>query len=125
MGRYTHRVAISNNRLLDIEADQVSFRFKDYRDHGQQKTMSLPVDEFIRRFLLHVCRLGSTASAITASKEIAAKKKNWTVAANCWACPFRSYLQSHRKLKITVNGAKNSTGSHCASVRFAAVVIWC
>ena len=57
VGRYTHRVAISNNRLLDIEADQVSYRFKDYRDHGQQKTMSLPVDEFIRRFLLHVLPL--------------------------------------------------------------------
>ena len=57
VGRYTHRVAISNNRLLDIEADQVSFRFKDYRDHGQQKTMSLPVDEFIRRFLVHVLPL--------------------------------------------------------------------
>ena len=54
VGRYTHRVAISNNRLLDIEADQVSFRYKDYRDHSQQKTMTLPAEEFIRRFLLHV-----------------------------------------------------------------------
>jgi len=57
VGRYTHRVAISNNRLLDIEADQVSFRFKDYRHHGQQKTMPLHVHEFIRRFLLHVLPL--------------------------------------------------------------------
>ena len=54
VGRYTHRVAISNNRLLDIEADQVSFRYKDYRDHSQQKTMTLSAEEFIRRFLLHV-----------------------------------------------------------------------
>jgi hypothetical protein len=54
VGRYTHRVAISNNRLLDIEAGQVSFRYKDYRDHTQQKTMTLPAEEFIRRFLLHV-----------------------------------------------------------------------
>jgi hypothetical protein len=54
VGRYTHRVAISNNRLLDIEAGQVSFRYKDYREHSQQKTMTLSAEEFIRRFLLHV-----------------------------------------------------------------------
>ena len=54
MGRYTHRVAISNNRLLDIEDGQVQFRYKDYRDDNQQKTMPLSADEFIRRFLLHV-----------------------------------------------------------------------
>jgi hypothetical protein len=54
VGRYTHRVAISNNRLLDIEDGQVRFRWKDYRDGDQIKTMTLSADEFIRRFLLHV-----------------------------------------------------------------------
>jgi hypothetical protein len=54
VGRYTHRVAISNNRLVDIENDRVSFRWKDYRDNGQQKTMTLSAEEFIRRFLIHV-----------------------------------------------------------------------
>jgi hypothetical protein len=54
VGRYTHRVAISNNRLLDIEGGQVSFRYKDYRNSNQQKTMTLSAEEFIRRFLLHV-----------------------------------------------------------------------
>lgn len=54
VGRYTHRVAISNNRLLDIENGQVRFQWKDYRDQGQIKTMSLSADEFIRRFLIHV-----------------------------------------------------------------------
>jgi len=54
VGRYTHRVAISNNRLLDIENDQVRFQWKDYRHGGQDKTMTLSADEFIRRFLLHV-----------------------------------------------------------------------
>jgi len=58
VGRYTHRVAISNNRLLDIDNGQVSFRWKDYRDHNRQKTMSLPATEFIRRFLLHVLPAG-------------------------------------------------------------------
>jgi hypothetical protein len=54
VGRYTHRVAISNHRLLDIENDQVHFEWKDYRDGGQVKTMILSAYEFIRRFLLHV-----------------------------------------------------------------------
>ena len=54
LGRYTHRVAISNNRLLDIDSGKVTFRWKDYRHHDQQKTMTLEADEFIRRFLLHV-----------------------------------------------------------------------
>ena len=54
VGRYTHRVAISNNRILNIEDDQVTFRYKDYRHGSQQKTMSLSAHEFIRRFLLHV-----------------------------------------------------------------------
>jgi Putative transposase/Transposase zinc-binding domain len=54
VGRYTHRVAISNHRLLDIENDQVRFQWKDYRHGGQVKTMTLAADEFIRRFLLHV-----------------------------------------------------------------------
>jgi hypothetical protein len=54
VGRYTHRVAISNNRLLDIENDQVRFQWKDYRDSGKTKTLTLSADEFIRRFLMHV-----------------------------------------------------------------------
>jgi hypothetical protein len=54
VGRYTHRVAISNNRLLDMEGDQVQFKWKDYRHGDQIKTMTLSADEFIRRFLMHV-----------------------------------------------------------------------
>jgi Putative transposase/Transposase zinc-binding domain len=53
VGRYTHRVAISNHRLLDIADGQVRFQWKDYRHQGQQKTMTLSAEEFIRRFLLH------------------------------------------------------------------------
>ena len=62
VGRYTHRVAISNNRLLEIENDQVRFRWKDYRTGDQVKTMTLSAGEFIRRFLLHVLPNGSAAN---------------------------------------------------------------
>jgi hypothetical protein len=58
VGRYTHRVAISNHRLLDIEAGNVTFRWKDYRHGNAQKTMTLAAGEFIRRFLLHVLPSG-------------------------------------------------------------------
>jgi Putative transposase/Transposase zinc-binding domain len=54
VGRYTHRVAISNNRLVSIDDGKVRFRWKDYRDDNRQKTMTLPAEEFIRRFLIHV-----------------------------------------------------------------------
>jgi hypothetical protein len=54
VARYTHRVAISNDRLLDIEDSKVQFRWKDYHDDSRHKIMTLAVDEFIRRFLLHV-----------------------------------------------------------------------
>lgn len=54
VGRYTHRVAISNNRLVSIHDGKVRFRWKDYRDGNRQKTMSLEGGEFIRRFLIHV-----------------------------------------------------------------------
>jgi Putative transposase/Transposase zinc-binding domain len=53
LGRYTHRVAISNARLVSVTGDQVAFRWKDYRHHGKAKVMTLAADEFIRRFLLH------------------------------------------------------------------------
>jgi hypothetical protein len=52
--RYTHRVAISNDRLLDIEDEKVQFRWKDYRDGNRKKAMTVTAEEFIRRFLLHV-----------------------------------------------------------------------
>jgi Putative transposase/Transposase zinc-binding domain len=58
VGRYTHRVAISNHRIVDIEDGQVKFKWRDYRDNNQQKTMILSADQFIGRFLLHVLPSG-------------------------------------------------------------------
>ena len=53
LGRYTHRVAIANSRLIGMEDDRVAFRWKDYRHGGRTKVMTLDAHEFIRRFLLH------------------------------------------------------------------------
>jgi hypothetical protein len=58
LGRYTHRVAISNDRLVNVDAGQVRFRWKDYARGNRLKTMTLPAEEFLRRFLLHVLPAG-------------------------------------------------------------------
>jgi Putative transposase len=60
LARYTHRVAISNSRLIAAGADGVTFKYKDYRIEGPEryKTMTLHPHEFIRRFLLHVLPKG-------------------------------------------------------------------
>jgi hypothetical protein len=57
LSRYTHRVAISNQRLVDLENGDVRFHWKDYAHQGATKTMKLKATEFIRRFLLHVLPL--------------------------------------------------------------------
>jgi hypothetical protein len=58
LGRYTHRVAISNNRLVSEKDGFVSFRWRDYGDGDRQKVMTLRAEEFIRRFLMHVLPSG-------------------------------------------------------------------
>ena len=58
LGRYTHRIAISNERLVSIEANSVRFRYKDYAHHGRRKSMTLQTLEFLRRFALHVLPRG-------------------------------------------------------------------
>lgn len=54
LGRYSHRVAISNHRIINLENGYVTFKWKDYRDHNKEKFMTLTVDEFMRRFFMHV-----------------------------------------------------------------------
>jgi hypothetical protein len=60
LGRYTHRVALSNERLLNVQDSEVTFQWKDYRSKEKQKSrvMTLSADEFIRRFLIHVLPRG-------------------------------------------------------------------
>ncbi len=54
LGRYTHCVAISNNRILKVENGSVSFRWRDYKDRSKLKVLTVSAEEFIRRFLLHI-----------------------------------------------------------------------
>lgn len=54
LGRYTHRVAISNNRTVDLENGYVVFKWRDYRDKNKQKFVTVTAEEFIPRFLMHI-----------------------------------------------------------------------
>ncbi len=58
LGRYTHRVAISNRRLLAFDQERVTFRWKDYAHGGKQGKMTLAATEFLRRFFLHMLPRG-------------------------------------------------------------------
>jgi len=87
LGRYTHRVAISNQRLLGFDGERVTFQYKDYRRSGQErsKKMTLDADEFIRRFLLHSLMPGFQRIrhyGILASSQ---KRTLLPLAGNCWA----------------------------------------
>jgi hypothetical protein len=58
LARYVHRVALSNSRLLRVNAQEVSFSYKDYRQRGRQRQLTLSLEEFVRRFLQHVLPSG-------------------------------------------------------------------
>ena len=107
VGRYTHRVAISNNRLLDIADGNVTFRYKDYRHNSPQKTITLKAEEFIRRFCSMCSLTASSASATTASWETVTAKRNWRAARNCWACR-RVRRPSRKPSTIIETAMKNS-----------------
>jgi predicted RNA-binding Zn-ribbon protein involved in translation (DUF1610 family) len=109
LGRYTHRVAISNHRLRSFDEDRVTFQWKDYAHHDQRRTMTLSVMEFLRRFVQHIlprgfvrirqsgflantCRTARVALARTllrAARTTGAPASTATEAptVNTWACP--------------------------------------
>jgi len=54
LGRYSHKIAITNHRLLEVSDEKVKFSYKNYRKAGEKQQMTLPVQEFIRRFAMHI-----------------------------------------------------------------------
>jgi len=79
LGRYTHRVTISNHRILGMENGFVSFSYRDYKDKSKKKIMRLPANEFIRRFLLHVLPSGFRKIRHYGFLSPASKKKKLTL----------------------------------------------
>ena len=87
LSRYTHRVAISNTRLISHDERGVTFRYNDYRANGmaRRKVMTLAADEFIGVFCSTSCQRAFTASVITACSPIPAAPPILPGCANCWA----------------------------------------
>ena len=90
LARHTHRVAISNRRLIALDDKTVTFKWKDYRIEGHEryKVMSLAISEFIRRFLIYVLRQASTASAITVCSRAASVPTISRGPASCSPCQY-------------------------------------
>jgi hypothetical protein len=91
LSRYTHRVAISNSRLIAFDKIGVTFRYKNYRRTGadRQQVMTLATDEFIRRFLLHVQHAASIASGTAACSPAPHARPALRWRANSWKSPRR------------------------------------
>jgi hypothetical protein len=89
LARYTHRVAISNQRLLKIDNERVAFHYKDYADQSRTKVLSLEGTEFLRRFLMHVLA-ASFAFVTTASWPIVIAATTSRCVGGCWGSPSLS-----------------------------------
>jgi predicted Zn-ribbon and HTH transcriptional regulator len=94
IGRYTHRVAISNRRIVNINGGNVSFIWKDYRDGNRKKVMTLSVSEFMRRFLLHVLPEGFKRIRFYGFLSNAHKKENLREIRRLLSCDIEPQLPS-------------------------------
>jgi Putative transposase/Transposase zinc-binding domain len=107
VGRYTHRIAISNNRLLSIEDGKVRFRWKDYRNNHHRGVMTLAAEEFIRRFLLHVLPGGFQRIRYYGFLCNRIESKSWRAAASYSACTW-IHPPSAKDLTTTATATRRS-----------------
>ena len=98
LSRYTHRIAISNDRLLDIGGGQVSFRYRDRKDGNRVKERTISANEFIGRFLQHVLPKGLPRMRHYGFLGIAAKPSGWRVAGKRSASRRRWRVRSCRPI---------------------------
>ena len=115
VGRYTHRVAIANHRVLGFGAGQVRFRYRDSRD-GQQKTMMLTAGDSSGTCSCMCSRPASIACATTASSAIATAPSSWPAAASCSGWPRHCPPTSPRHHPTTRTSTRPSPGSPSAPV---------
>ncbi|MDO4650171.1 MAG: IS91 family transposase [Eubacteriales bacterium] len=94
LGRYTHRIAISNRRILSMTYKTVTYSVKDYKNQGQWKTLTIPGEEFIRRFLMHVLPKGFVRIRHYGLLCCRTKKGNMTICRNLLGC--KQYLSKLR-----------------------------
>jgi hypothetical protein len=106
LGRYTHKIAISNHRLLCVENQGVSFSYRDYRQGGQQKIMILPPVEFVRRFAQHILPKGFV------------RIRHYGILSSCWKPEKLPQLQAMLDVRPSEEPASEGTMLHrCPSCR--------
>lgn len=104
LARYTHRVAISNQRITNVTDHEVDFTWKDYRNGYARRTMTLHPHEFMRRMLMHVLPPRLSASVMAASWQTGTGQKSLHVAESCW--------RSQRLRRPRSSPLSRSTGKH-------------
>ena len=126
LGRYSHRVAISNNRILSIENDNITFKWRDYKDKNQCKLMTISAAEFIRRFLLHV--LPSRFMKIRHYGLLGNRNKN-TKLKNCKKLTNTPILVKEKlstlQLILKITGKDISKCPHCGSEKLSRIIAPC
>jgi len=123
LGRYTHRVAIANHRLLEFAEGRVAFQWKDYRHAARRKVMRLEAQEFVRRFLLHVLPRGLQRIrhyGLLANRSRALKLAH---ARQLLQVPAPPQRPRHRP--TTGSAMSSSPACRCACARSAGAARWC
>ena len=124
LGRYTHRVAISNNRLLSVTDTEVRFRYKDYAHGNRRKVLALEAAEFIRRFLLHVLPAGFMRIrhyGILANRAKAEKLPQARSALDYRSAPLPSEPESIEAFWLRVAHLDIHLCPHCKTARMVAI----
>lgn len=126
LGRYTHRVALSNDRLVALEQGQVCFRWRDYADGNRVKLMTLTANEFLRRFLLHVVPDGFVRIrhfGLLANRTRAAKLARVRALLDQPAPPSAEAPESVRDVMLRVTGLDIDRCPVCVRGRLRAVAL--
>ena len=98
LGRYTHKIAIRNNRIKSIDAQNVTFAYKDYKQNGFKKQMTLTHKEFIRRFALHILPKRFTSSVRPLG--LGVKIRHYGFLSSNWKRQKLKLLQEKLKVKV-------------------------
>jgi len=122
LGRYTHRVAISNHRIISIQDGKVSFKWRDYKDASKEKVMTLTADEFMRRFLLHILPPGFTKIRHYGFLASAVKKKKLTLCRKLTGAKITMMVKlSAAELMIKLTGRDITLCPCCGAGHFSTV----
>jgi hypothetical protein len=111
LGRYTHRVEISNHRLLAFDGEHVTFRWKDYAHGNNQRKMRLSATEFLRRFVQHVLPRGFIRIRQYASWRTAAGQFAWRMLGSYWRPQQRHRSLTQKRLPIMGNPGQGERDS--------------